>query len=1249
MKLRFALAAVLFSVLLCFVSSTHAPEPVSMCPAKIHSCRLQTVPKCDSGCWSTALIFPLIAIAAGCFFSAITPCIPVIPFHFFLLGFGMIMGGVNCKVGAAQLTLSLQQWVHLDPPELFFGIFLVPLVFAAAATTEWHAFLRVAPLIFIAAIVIPITNTGLVAMFVYYAMGHSTPAWRSWWPSLMFGALSSITEPVSISLDLRKRGVSENLAGLIEGESLFNDATTVFWAAFLYNVRHEDEVFTAGGITKRVLRSMSGGLLLGFAFALLALVLLTFVHDEIEMEVSLTIAVAYLGFWVAQTVWGVSGVIANVTSGILISAFGHRFVSPCSREQLYNFWTFLAWIANTIVFVYAGLLSVVFVWPCSSRTESTTEYALLVPFFFYLQLIRVFQFAMFHYWMSFRNAWFTWKENLVLGLGGVRGAVSLVLALHVAKLNSVAPEIRSLVLLWTTAPVFLSMIFNPWLVKRLLKRLKMDKVCVTREKFLLEARVATVQYTLDDLDKLCVDVGYRGARWSYVVDNVLPRAWLKDADKNKTIAVEQSHRDPSGAPVADDTTEQYSGGRERIVPSPTFQDQPRMSPTSRGSFSRQSGRSAAASPPLYLPHCIFNEPSSSHPMSPFRSNLNLENQKRTLGSQNHMRSSPELRGRFSRNTTFGTETSMSSLTMPPHKHLSVDFDAIAYGSVPDIDEIPDELWVPSEDNNDLPAETGENALRDIEMRRRVLGSVTLRLRTMTNATMTEFRALIWLENHLQNALQAIDQRKKYDLFEEMNKAGFFVRTFPSWLGFRKSTGMHIFAVSVVVYVLADTLKQEVLQNSPCVLAETEKLFESFHKWLGELEEELPEELEWTHSQLAIHIIRDRQDIALKKRRQSGIITKFEYERLHAELMVVRRRHNILTSRWWYRRKYSSEDRLLCHPLFSGLPSEKVRALSQNIVTRQPGHNVAAQGPSVHLVLQGSVEPFNYHRSTVPVKKPSPTAKPEPEPCSESHQHVWVLPAGSVLCSPTLACAVNNEDGAQECDLARERVSDTQWKSCKEAKLVGMTESEVRATAKESERFRDELARSLAREHALATLNSQKTHHLHVATQALLDVLDRDTVVGRAFLLLYRLPYCSVVPVYGGSAEPMHVQGPFVLLNGTVRVSVLSGPEKQNFELYSKLKGPSLLPAGDIKIQKVREANEYSTSIHVSSPSNVKGEDTNPVIGHVLIDRDVSVSDRLQRWTTDPKTVDFNGRFVMFRHIPRHGPDNDLSLSEVEIT
>ncbi|GAB0493946.1 hypothetical protein MMPV_005234 [Pyropia vietnamensis] len=450
-----------------------------------------------------------------------------VPYTLLLLLVGALLGAVGCATGLGMLTRSLRRWVHLEPPTVFFFVFLAPLIFEAAYNTEWHVFKRLLIPIVTLAFVIVILQVFAVAVFQLYVL--RTAFWN-WWTALMFGAMLSATDPISVTATLKSAGASELLNVMIEGESLLNDGSAfVLWEAFFANAKAVGagtDVESAAQIVVRVLRLSLGGVAMGLVFGLVALVTLSLVYEAFEVETSVLLVVAFLGFWTAQVPAIFSGVICNVTSGLVLSAYARPLISPSVRDPLHHLWEYIAWAANTIVFVYAGVLVTAFTWSCSGSQHGWRDYVYIFIWFGFLQLIRFFFLAAFHPLLSWRQRWFTPRHSIFVGLSGLRGAVSLILALEVAESADLPSEVKSRVVLWTTGIVALSLLVNGLAVSPALSGLGLAKADATRVTFLARARSLMTQKSLAILDTLAVDGGSKATRWSYVRDNVLPSAWL---------------------------------------------------------------------------------------------------------------------------------------------------------------------------------------------------------------------------------------------------------------------------------------------------------------------------------------------------------------------------------------------------------------------------------------------------------------------------------------------------------------------------------------------------------------------------------------------------------------------------------------------------------------------------------------------------------------------------------------------------
>lgn len=252
-----------------------------LCDQPITDCLLSIAPPpCKTAaCHSqlTVLIFPFLALICGIILQPLVGLLRL-PYTLLLLLVGALLGAVGCATGLGMLTRSLRRWVHLEPPTVFFFVFLAPLIFEAAYNTEWHVFKRLLVPIVTLAFVIVILQVFAVAVFQLYVL---RTAYWNWWTALMFGAMLSATDPISVTATLKSAGASELLNVMIEGESLLNDGSAfVLWEAFFANAKAVGagtDVESALQIVVRVLRLSLGGVAMGLLFGLVyVLVALSF-------------------------------------------------------------------------------------------------------------------------------------------------------------------------------------------------------------------------------------------------------------------------------------------------------------------------------------------------------------------------------------------------------------------------------------------------------------------------------------------------------------------------------------------------------------------------------------------------------------------------------------------------------------------------------------------------------------------------------------------------------------------------------------------------------------------------------------------------------------------------------------------------------------------------------------------------------------------------------------------------------------
>ena len=297
--------------------------------------------------------------------------------------------------------------------ELIFTVLLPPLIFEATLFIRWRELTRNLPVILVFATIGVILSALLTSAGMVYLAGWT------WQSAALFGILIAATDPVSVIATFREAGVHGRLRLLVEAESLFNDAVAaVGFAAILTFVSGAD--ISLQTTILNASWSVVGGLLIGALCAGVA-ILLTGTTDDHLVELALSTVAAYGSFLIAEDLHA-SGVLSTLTAGILIGNFGlPTAYSDKGRAFIMDFWEFMAFIANSIIFFLIGvreanqnLLSAITVIVVAVIVVTSGRALAIYP----LSLL-----------FNRSNLKIEMKHQHVLFWGGLRGALALALAL----------------------------------------------------------------------------------------------------------------------------------------------------------------------------------------------------------------------------------------------------------------------------------------------------------------------------------------------------------------------------------------------------------------------------------------------------------------------------------------------------------------------------------------------------------------------------------------------------------------------------------------------------------------------------------------------------------------------------------------------------------------------------------------------------------------------------------------------------
>jgi CPA1 family monovalent cation:H+ antiporter len=174
--------------------------------------------------------------------------------------------------------------------------------------------------------------------------------------ALLAGIILAATDPVAVVSMFKAIGASPRLTALVEGESLFNDATAVVcFSLVLMTLGNSENMLTWQGALSQFSITVGGGILIGLASGYLASSLYRVVADNNGRAVISLLAMA-LPFYIAEHTFHVSGIIAVLLSGLWLGATSRLLNKKIQQEHCFSshLWELNGYIANVIVFVLMG-------------------------------------------------------------------------------------------------------------------------------------------------------------------------------------------------------------------------------------------------------------------------------------------------------------------------------------------------------------------------------------------------------------------------------------------------------------------------------------------------------------------------------------------------------------------------------------------------------------------------------------------------------------------------------------------------------------------------------------------------------------------------------------------------------------------------------------------------------------------------------------------------------------------------------
>ena len=368
-------------------------------------------------------------------------------------------------IGLSELQLAWPALHILDDfrltPELVFFIFLPALIFESGLSLDARQLVKdIAPVLTLAVPALLISTT-LVGYALWFLLDLELTT------ALLFGALISATDPVAVVALFKELGAPLRLNVLVEGESLFNDATAIVVFGILLAMVVEGTelgfVSTTMSVAEFVFVFL-GGAVVGMLIGLVVSEMLFRLKSNVSAILAMSVVTAYASFIVGEHLLHVSGVIATVSSALALSIYGMTRIPVNVKPILLETWEFFGLVANSLLFLMLGL---------SIDLESLVNDVNLIMITVVIVLLAraagVYSLVPVTTKL-FRLPAVSMAERHIMWWGGLKGGLAIAIVLSIPE---TMPG-RELLINLTLGVVLFTLIVNAWSIRPLMHRLKMD-------------------------------------------------------------------------------------------------------------------------------------------------------------------------------------------------------------------------------------------------------------------------------------------------------------------------------------------------------------------------------------------------------------------------------------------------------------------------------------------------------------------------------------------------------------------------------------------------------------------------------------------------------------------------------------------------------------------------------------------------------------------------------------------------------
>jgi CPA1 family monovalent cation:H+ antiporter len=280
---------------------------------------------------------------------------------------------------------------------------------------------------------------------------------------LLFGSIVAATDSAAVAAIFNRFPIPHRLNLIIEGESLFNDATSVIAFNVIGGIIFSNAAFSLVNTSVSFVWSMLGAAALGSAIGYIGSKVINKWQADDHVNFTFSIALAIGGYVIGDHILHVSGVVTTVFTALLLLR-RHEDIVTKVGQLFHMYWDYLGFITNSMLFFLIGI-------PLVSLFLLESNVGLGLIIIIPIVIVMISRFIVVYggsLILRIARVRISSQWQSILTLGGLRGGICAALVLSLPG----EYEFKNLFVTLTISLIAVNLIINPILLGRYLKKTK---------------------------------------------------------------------------------------------------------------------------------------------------------------------------------------------------------------------------------------------------------------------------------------------------------------------------------------------------------------------------------------------------------------------------------------------------------------------------------------------------------------------------------------------------------------------------------------------------------------------------------------------------------------------------------------------------------------------------------------------------------------------------------------------------------